>query len=343
MRVIGLHNIKRNAIDLGGDIDLQIISPQDSFVQSRIKMPKIKSKLTSIERKIHQAAGNGNLKKLRKLMKSPQNFDINSKDEMDEETTALHKASSVGHLEVIKFLIEKGALVNVKEEGGMTPLMSTSKVEVMKCLIENGADIDVKSDQEFNLLHYATMSDERETVKFLLENGANVNEKSYQETNSLCIAVMKGHLHIVKLLLENGANVNEKYFDGMTALQFAIQNGHLDMVKHLIENGGANFNGIPLLEVAIKEGHHEIVEYLTQKKQELDNNEIPEEKFTNKAPCLICMAPRNGFFILYPCGHNSLCEGCCIKIKMQNNSNCPSCRVPIKDYIKTFFQAPEFQ
>ena len=128
-------------------------------------MPKIK-KLTSIEKKIHQAAENGDLKELRKLMKSPQNFDINSKDEMSDETgetTALHKASGGGHLEVVKFLIEKGVLVNVKDEGGMTPLMYTSKVEVMKCLNENGADIDVKSDQGFNLLHYATMIGERKT------------------------------------------------------------------------------------------------------------------------------------------------------------------------------------
>ena len=144
MRVIGLHNIKRNAIDLGGDIDLQIISPQDSFVQSRIKMPKIKSKLTSIERKIHQAAGNGNLKKLRKLMKSPQNFDINSKDEMDEETTALHKASSVGHLEVVMGsgrVPKKSGLLRVLGDFGFLTtslLMGLGTKSRVRVYLENG-------------------------------------------------------------------------------------------------------------------------------------------------------------------------------------------------------------
>ena len=72
-------------------------------------------------------------------------------------------------------------------------------------------------------------------------------------------------------------------------------------------------------------------------------NEIPEETYSNKAPCIICLSPRNGLFVLMPCGHTSLCENCCIKICYEeNHSKCPSCRKPIKSYKKIFFQAPEY-
>lgn len=59
-------------------------------------------------------------------------------------------------------------------------------------------------------------------------------------------------------------------------------------------------------------------------------------------PCIICWAPRNEHYVLLPCGHVSLCKSCTIKISGQGaNSNCPSCRSPILDYKKLFFQVPE--
>ena len=185
---------------------------------------------------------------LTKLMKSRQKFDINSKDVKSEETTALHKASGIGHLEVVKFLIENRALVDAKDGSGMTPLMAADRLEVIKCLIENGADIHVKSNQGLTCLHYAIIPGEYEIVKFLIENGANVNERGINEMN------------------------------GTTALQLAVQQGHLDIVKLLIENA-AKLDGHTECRIAIIKGYHKIGEYLIGKKRELDS-EIPEEKIT---------------------------------------------------------------
>ena len=67
-------------------------------------------------------------------------------------------------------------------------------------------------------------------------------------------------------------------------------------------------------------------------------NKIPEENISNKALCIICFTPRNGIFVLSPCGHTSLCEPCCLNLKNQTEPECPSCRKPMKDYMKIFFQ-----
>ena len=77
-----------------------------------------KQKLTAVEERIHYAVIVGDFNMLRKLMKSRQKFDINSKDMISEGTTALHKASGIGNLDVVKFLIESGAQVDAKDSSG---------------------------------------------------------------------------------------------------------------------------------------------------------------------------------------------------------------------------------
>ena len=98
-----------------------------------------------------------------------------------------------------------------------------------------------------------------------------------------------------------------------------------------------NKNGETPLYLAIKKGKQNIADLLSETKNRTEN-EIPKETYTNKDPCIICMKPRNQLYVLWPCGHTSLCEKCCIKVKLEPYSKCPSCRKPIKSYKKLFFQ-----
>ena len=86
-----------------------------------------------------------------------------------------------------------------------------------------------------------------------------------------------------------------------------------------------------------------IKKYLLEKQQEKEQeayNAVPEKVISNKDPCIICLAPRNEFYILLPCAHASLCKSCCVEIIKPKNSKCPTCRKPIQKYTKIFFQAP---
>mmetsp|Transcript_5933 Transcript_5933/g.23391 ORF Transcript_5933/g.23391 Transcript_5933/m.23391 type:complete len:90 (+) Transcript_5933:3-272(+) len=50
--------------------------------------------------------------------------------------------------------------------------------------------------------------------------------------------------------------------------------------------------------------------------------------------CVVCLdAEKNG--VLYPCGHNCVCESCGRELVARKTS-CPLCRSDIKDCIKVF-------
>ena len=133
----------------------------------------------------------------------------------------------------------------------------------------------------------------------------------------LFLAAQKGHINIIEMLIEKCIPVEEKNIDGHTPLSLAIQHD-----RHY----ATDF----------------LTEILNNNKQNNSANEILQENYSNKDPCIICLAPRNGLYVLLPCGHVSLCKLCTIKISCQGpNANCPSCRSPITDYKKIFIQVPE--
>lgn len=81
---------------------------------------------------------------------SPQSqfpFDMETQDNTNGYT-ALHMASNEGHFEVVKFLLEKGADINIQSWACGTALQMACKaghLKVVKLLIEKGADIKVKN------------------------------------------------------------------------------------------------------------------------------------------------------------------------------------------------------
>ena len=188
-------------------------------------------------------------------------------------------------------------------------------------------------------LHYLVKFGRVKIAKCLIQNGSQVDSKSSNSKTPLIIAAKIGKMDMVKLLIESAAQINEKEDGGNTPLHYAVKNGHYEIVQYLVEHGAKldlrNKNNQNPLDVAIKNGY--IAKYLLKKKTELENK-IPEENISNKALCIICFTPRNGIFVLSPCGHTSLCEPCCLNLKNQTDPECPTCRKPIKDYMKIFFQ-----
>ena len=98
--------------------------------------------LSSNDKLFLRAAKVGDLELLKNLTKK---VDINSKNDDDDCTTALHFAANgfcyKDSSEAIKYLIENGSIVDSKNKFGDTPLHLASSyggLEGVKCLIENG-------------------------------------------------------------------------------------------------------------------------------------------------------------------------------------------------------------
>ena len=254
------------------------------------------------------------------------------------------------HFAIAYILIENGADVDSKNKDGLTPLYFAShngNLELVKFLIKHMADVNQScGGLEMTPLHVASVKGKDGVVKYLLENGAEVDAKEKNGCTPLWLASSLGHLESVKYLIEFKAEVNMKCtMNNYLPLHIAAQKDHIEIVKCLVENRAnideENKHGKSPLYLAIEFGKQNIVKYLTETKNKSEEKEIPRETYSNKDPCIICMKPRNQLYALMPCGHTSMCETCCIKVKIEPYSKCPSCRKPIKSYNKIFFQAPK--
>ena len=178
--------------------------------------------------------------------------------------------------------------------------------------MENGAIVNVRNKDNDVPLHIAAKNGDKDVVKFLIENGASIEVKNQDQETALHIAVNENKLEVIKCLVENGAMVNARNKDNFTPHFLAAK---------------LNFN--------------DIVEYLTKIKKRKAESQ-PGEIINSKDPCIMCFEPRNGWYVLMPCGHTSLCESCCIKITCkEDHAKCPTCRKPINSYNQIFFQKPE--
>lgn len=141
-------------------------------------------------------------------------------------------------LDVAKFLISNGANINGNEKSFCyykTPLIaacSCGNIEIVKYLLEQGALIIGMNEFNISELDAAIKNNQTEIVKFLLEFGFNPNEDNYLYT-----AVSYNLYGITKLLLEHGANLNVQK-DDIYPLDIAIRKNDIAMQKLLTEYGG---------------------------------------------------------------------------------------------------------
>ena len=197
--------------------------------------------LSNTEKKIHKASENGDLKKLKKVLKSPKLWFsnkkrlINSMDQDEYQSTPLHKATE--HLDIVEFLIQKGADVNAKDENGSTPLIYAAgdgQIKVVKYLIEHGAQMKYTDQHGNTPLHSAAEMNENLVLEYLIEkHGAQVNMKNEFGETPLHLAAEHGEIEAIKCLIEHGAKLESRDRNGKTPLAAYTKHKHKNIVRML--------------------------------------------------------------------------------------------------------------
>lgn len=96
-----------------------------------------------------------------------------------EGYTALHIASLHGQVDIVKLLLNNGAIPNIVTRKGLTPLhlaCQTGRLEIVKLLLQcKGSQVNAQDVKGNTALHYACGARDARIVEILVKNKADVN------------------------------------------------------------------------------------------------------------------------------------------------------------------------
>jgi ankyrin repeat protein len=217
---------------------------------------------------IHYAASHGHVDVLKFLLERGTATSFGTRIEGDRP---LHLAARAGHEEAVSVLCKSGANVNIGAwKDGCYPIHYAARsghVKVISVLHKNGAKVDALDDQNKTALFHAVHKGQTRAVSLLCDYGASVNRRG---RNVLVEAAYLGHVDIVSVLCKRNANVQIDTHTRDAPLIEAVRKGHREVVRILLEHGAdievkTKTRDWTPLHLAANRGHKKIVNLLLEK------------------------------------------------------------------------------
>ncbi|XP_018323633.1 ankyrin-3 isoform X2 [Agrilus planipennis] len=174
-----------------------------------------------------------------------------------DPNTAFLRAARAGQLDKIQEYLDSGTIrdINTSNANGLNALHLAAKdghIEVVRELLKRDAIIDAATKKGNTALHIASLAGQEEVVRLLIQHGASINVQSQNGFTPLYMAAQENHENVVKYLLSKGANQALATEDGFTPLAVAMQQGHDKVVAVLLENDTRGKVKLPALHIAAK-------------------------------------------------------------------------------------------
>ncbi|WP_395742327.1 ankyrin repeat domain-containing protein [Prosthecobacter sp.] len=149
--------------------------------------------------------------------------------------------------EVMAWLIEKGADVNLKDREGMTALMQVANdaggaVELMQTLLKAGADLKAKDQKGRNAVDFAAGAESWAEMSLLLEEGATAEHAaaSLKEMAQATLDHATPQEHVADItahLLRQTAAPGAMRVDGLPLLSWAVLINNAEVARLLLKAG----------------------------------------------------------------------------------------------------------
>ncbi|CAF0712636.1 unnamed protein product [Brachionus calyciflorus] len=201
--------------------------------------------------------------------------------------TPLFCAAKEGHLEIVKYLLDRGANPNATNHYGVSVLWIPCQRgldKIVELLLDRGADPEIapsgpeaeeRSISGWTPLYAAIKSRQYQVVKLLLTHGANPNAVTSLGSTPFLLASEIGDLEVIKCFVEHGADLDyspsgkeadDLNITGQTALFMATLKEQNDVVQYLIEKGSQvnvkNRYGVSPLLLCAEGGNETLVKLL---------------------------------------------------------------------------------
>ncbi|MEI0559937.1 ankyrin repeat domain-containing protein, partial [Brachyspira intermedia] len=182
------------------------------------------------------AISKGDMKALEKLIKD--DTDLNKQY---DKITPLGLAAARNDKEIVKFLVEKGADINLEDGYGYTPLIKAMKyrnIDLAKNIVDLKPDLNAicsaTGDTPLTYLAREVWFG-TDLCYYMIKNGADVNKKNDNGDTPLIVAVQNvvGSYGMLGVIINMGADYNIKNNDGKTAMDIVIAEDDKATLYHL--------------------------------------------------------------------------------------------------------------
>ncbi|KAM3156763.1 hypothetical protein ABEW05_002723 [Botrytis cinerea] len=212
-------------------------------------------------RSFHFATGYGHLEILKVVYERGSHRYINQAN--GHSNVPIYIASIIGHGNVLKWLLQRGAKVNQPGINGATPLYLASAhghIGIFRELLNNGADTHKMNDISYFPILIASENAQLEIFEILHDSGAFVSDVGAQDNGTCYHRVvccshesLSDHNGIIALLAGEGLDINQVNNADISPLYLACILQKLKHAQCLLKYGaninqmGPRGNGSPLI------------------------------------------------------------------------------------------------
>mmetsp|Transcript_12638 Transcript_12638/g.12273 ORF Transcript_12638/g.12273 Transcript_12638/m.12273 type:complete len:273 (+) Transcript_12638:139-957(+) len=231
---------------------------------------------------LYEASAKGDKGRVRKALNDgakPNFFNISQ-----EQKTPLHIATENGCLDVVKLLLDNGAMIDLMVVASNDTALGIAgdrgDASVVKILIASIPLPNLNHQNTYGntALHASIRKGSIEASRLLINAGSHVNLANHKGSTALhflCYTdrissseASKQTIELAKLLVSSMADVNARDHKGMTPILVCCVSGRMDLITFLIANGAdkaAKDNlGKDCYEVAVFYKHEHLYQFFSQ-------------------------------------------------------------------------------
>lgn len=159
----------------------------------------------------------GDLDTVRLFLKAGMSPDVRFRD----GDTALMIAAGCGRAEIVEALLNGGAKLEAKDQGGHTALLVAFFGAMAAEVPAEALQSFVGDEKESALCPNMSAGGHVQVIRLLIARGANVNIRATDQGETpLAIAATYGAVELARLLLAQDVDVNQESWDDYTVLQW---------------------------------------------------------------------------------------------------------------------------